>query len=295
MRGGELGVGLAIASFAGAAIVVRPLIGRLIERYGRRAVMVGGGLLAAASGVMYGLRRLAAAAARAARRVGHRRGGAVRRRGHARRRPEPATTAGPRARATSRSPCTPGIGIGPDHRRGRARLARTSAGVHDRRRLRRCRGSGVVDAAGPCRHRGGPTGDVVAARRRARRDDRDRHRPVHAAARSCTAPRSVRVSCSRSGMAAFAVFPAFLPDYSRSLGLSGSGGLFAVYSAVCLVLRVVGAKLPERLGPRTSVTFAFCAARASALALLAAVRRAVGAVDGGGAHRRRRWRSCTRR
>ena len=28
MRGGELGIGLAIASFAGAAIVVRPLIGR---------------------------------------------------------------------------------------------------------------------------------------------------------------------------------------------------------------------------------------------------------------------------
>src|SRR5918994_869243 len=54
MRGGELGIGLAIASFAGAAIVVRPMIGRLIERYGRRAVMFGGGLLAAGSGVLYG-------------------------------------------------------------------------------------------------------------------------------------------------------------------------------------------------------------------------------------------------
>ena len=73
-----------------------------------------------------------------------------------------------------------------------------------------------------------------------------------------------------AGMAAFAVFPAFLPDYSRSLGLSGSGGLFAVYSAVCLILRIVGAKLPERLGPRTSVTFAFCLLGVS-LALLAAV------------------------
>jgi len=73
-----------------------------------------------------------------------------------------------------------------------------------------------------------------------------------------------------AGMAAFAVFPAFLPDYSRSLGLSGSGGLFALYSAVCLVLRVVGAKLPERLGPRTSVTFAFTLLGVS-LTLLAAV------------------------
>ena len=59
------------------------------------------------------------------------------------------------------------------------------------------------------------------------------------------------------GMAAFAVFSAFLPDYARSLGLSGSGGLFAVYSAVCLVLRLGGARLPERLGPRLSVTTAF--------------------------------------
>ena len=60
-----------------------------------------------------------------------------------------------------------------------------------------------------------------------------------------------------TGMAAFAVFSAFLPDYARSLGLSGSGGLFAVYSAVCLVLRLGGARLPERLGPRLAVTTAF--------------------------------------
>ena len=58
-------------------------------------------------------------------------------------------------------------------------------------------------------------------------------------------------------MAAFAVFGAFLPDHARALGLSGSGGLFAVYSAVCLVLRIGGARLPERLGPRVSVTTAF--------------------------------------
>ena len=72
------------------------------------------------------------------------------------------------------------------------------------------------------------------------------------------------------GMAAFAVFAAFLPDHARSLGLSGSGGLFAVYSAVCLVLRVGGARLPERLGPRVSVTTAFTMLGLG-LALLAAI------------------------
>src|SRR3954464_7008391 len=43
---GELGVGLSLATFAAAAFCVRPVIGRLVERYGRRSVMVGGSLLA---------------------------------------------------------------------------------------------------------------------------------------------------------------------------------------------------------------------------------------------------------
>ena len=45
---------MAIASFAGAAVAARPLIGRLVERFGRRAVMIGGALLAAAAGSLYG-------------------------------------------------------------------------------------------------------------------------------------------------------------------------------------------------------------------------------------------------
>ena len=101
----------------------------------------------------------------------------------------------------------------------------------------------------------------------ARRPERTtRRRAALAAPRRRSAPGIVLAI----GMAAFAVFTAFLPDYSRSLGLSGSGGLFAVYSAVCLVLRIVGARLPERLGPRPSVTIAFTMLGLG-LALLAAV------------------------
>ena len=54
LRGGELGIGLAIAAFAGVAIAVRPLIGHLVVRYGRRAVMIGGAALAAGAGTAYG-------------------------------------------------------------------------------------------------------------------------------------------------------------------------------------------------------------------------------------------------
>ncbi len=35
-----------------------------------------------------------------------------------------------------------------------------------------------------------------------------------------------------AGVAAFSTFGAFLPDYSRSVGLATSGGLFAVYALV---------------------------------------------------------------
>jgi MFS family permease len=47
---GELGVGLAIASFAAAAIAARPMIARLIDAHGRRRVMTAGALLAGAAG-----------------------------------------------------------------------------------------------------------------------------------------------------------------------------------------------------------------------------------------------------
>ena len=52
---GEFGVGLAIASFAVAAVVARPFLGRLTERFGRRALMMAGALLAAAAGAMSGV------------------------------------------------------------------------------------------------------------------------------------------------------------------------------------------------------------------------------------------------
>jgi MFS family permease len=59
-----------------------------------------------------------------------------------------------------------------------------------------------------------------------------------------------------SGVAAFSTFGAFIPEYSRSVGLATSGGLFAVYSLTSVLVRIFGATLPERLGPRRAVTIA---------------------------------------
>ena len=73
-----------------------------------------------------------------------------------------------------------------------------------------------------------------------------------------------------AGIAGFSVYSAFLPDHARTVGLSGAAGLFLVYSAVSLILRLVGATLPERLGERFMVTVAL-SALAGSLVLMAAI------------------------
>jgi MFS family permease len=253
---GELGIGLAIATFAGVAIAVRPLIGQLVVRFGRRAVMIGGASLAAAAGTMYGfvdslpillvLRGLTGAG-EAALFVA------------AMTLVADLSPSDRRAEAASYFSVAVygGLGLGPVV--GEAMLGNSGfrsafalSGVF-------AVGAALVSITVPRRVAFAVVSpDSPAAAPRRRRD-----RWLHPDA---VGPGVVLAT----GMAAFAVFSAFLPDYSRSLGLSGSGGLFAVYSAVCLVLRLGGARLPERLGPRLSVTTAFTMLGVG-LALLAAI------------------------
>ncbi|WP_116999193.1 MFS transporter [Desertimonas flava] len=262
MRGGELGVGLAIAAFAGAAIAVRPLIGRLIDRFGRRALMIGGSLLAAVVGSMYGfvdslpallvLRGLTGIG-EAALFVGA------------------ATLVADLAPAHRQAEASSyfsvavygGIGVGPllgdlvmDHNGFReafilaAGCAALAAGLS----VAVPKWVRGVSSTSPVE--GIDSGSIDL-------DGTGRAAFIHPAA---LAPGLVLAV----GMAAYSTFSAFLPDHSRSLGMSGSGGLFTTYSLVCLALRVAGARVPERLGPRTSVTVAFTAL-GGGLALLAAV------------------------
>src|SRR4051794_9606177 len=52
LHAGQFGVGLSLAAFAAAAICARPAIGRLVERFGRRPVMIAGALLAGFAGFL---------------------------------------------------------------------------------------------------------------------------------------------------------------------------------------------------------------------------------------------------
>ena len=62
------------------------------------------------------------------------------------------------------------------------------------------------------------------------------------------------------GIAGFTAFNAYMPEHAKSVGLSGSQWVFATYSVTCLVLRIVGAKLPERVGLVRAVSIALCRA-----------------------------------
>ena len=236
---GELGIGLSIAMFALAAILVRPVIARLIEAHGRRTVMIGGALIAALGGLltatvdslgpllaMRGLAGIGEAAlfvgaatliSDLAPRIGE-----------------------PKRRATSQSPCSAGSGLG---RSWASWYSETTATTWDSPSPP---GSPCWQLS--CRWPSPRIAPHRSARRVSSRSGLARY--FHPAA---VGPGLVLAS----GIAAFSVFSAFLPDHARAVGLAGSGGLFAAYSVVCLVLRVTGARLPERLGARRSVSIAF--------------------------------------
>lgn len=246
---GEFGVGLAVASFAVAAVFARPFLGRLTERFGRRAVMMAGTLLAASASVVTGfatelwhvlvLRAVmglgeAALFVAAATLI--------------------ADLSPPHRRAEAASYFSVavygGIGLGPTL--GEWVLA-------DDRYTLTFVVAGLFAAAAAVTVLGVP-----------RRVDRSAALPSEGRPplfhRAALWPGLVLAA----GIAGFSVYSAFLPDHARTVGLAGAAGLFLVYSAVSLSLRIVGATLPERLGERFMVTVAL-SALAGSLVLMSAV------------------------
>jgi MFS family permease len=240
---GEIGVGLSLASFAAAAICVRPVIGRLVERVGRRPVMIGGALLAGVAGmsgvfvhelwqllVLRGVAGIGEAAlfVGAATLI--------------------ADLAPPARRAEAASYFSVavfgGLGVGPiigDAVLGDDRYARAFVVAGGFAWLAALLALAVPRHLAP---------QVTAAPATDLPTRRGFERIMHPAA---VGPGLV-LAC---GIAGFAVFTAFLPEHARDVGLGGSGSLFAAYSVVCLALRFAGARWLERLGARRAVSIAF--------------------------------------
>ena len=240
---GEFGIGLMIAVFAGAAIIARPVLGRLADRYGRRVLLVGGSLVAGLAGIASSqvtefwqllVMRSVMGIGEAAVFVG-------------------AATLiadlSPRDRRAEGASYFSvavfgGIGLGPvigefvlDDTRFEQAFAVAGAFAL---------AAAVVALFAPARVAPlDAVDDTIASAAPAS----GRRRIMHPAA---VMPGVVLAS----GVAAFSTFGAFIPDYSRQVGLATSGGLFAAYSLTSVLVRIFGATLPERLGPRRAVTIA---------------------------------------
>jgi MFS family permease len=60
------------------------------------------------------------------------------------------------------------------------------------------------------------------------------------------------------GLIPFTAFAAFVPLFAEEIGLGSVGGVFGLYAGLVLVVRIVGARLPDRLGWKKGSTLALC-------------------------------------
>jgi MFS family permease len=268
LGGSELDIGLNLAAFSIAAIAIRPLLGTWGDRYGRRVLMIVGSAVAGVAVLLMALvdNRWMLLPLRGLAGMGE---GAVF--------VGAATMISDLAPAHRRAEAASylsvaifgGIGVGPII--GEPLI---SGGRFDRGLVV----SGlVVLAAAVCAlavpnnqvHPSladGPDGDRVDGASEVR------HQLLH---RGALRPGAVLAL----GMAGFATFNAFLPDHVERVGLRDAKWVFAVYSVVCLVVRLVGARVPERMGLGRAVSAALVFL-ASGLVTLAAAPTPTGVYAG---------------
>lgn len=60
------------------------------------------------------------------------------------------------------------------------------------------------------------------------------------------------------GLIPFTAFAAFIPLFAEKIGIDSVGGVLGLYAGIVLVVRIVGARLPDRLGWRRGSAFALC-------------------------------------
>jgi MFS family permease len=273
LGGSEFDIGLNLAAFSVAAIAIRPFLGTWGDRYGRRILMIGGSLVAAvAVGLMMFVEsRWMLLPLRGLAGIGE---GAV----FVGAATMISDLAPPHRRAEASSYLSVavfgGIGIGPivgepliegdQFDRGLALSAfvllasAICALVIPKNHIHPSLEDAASDEADASSH---GVSDPGAA------DNLPVDEPNHLFHRAALRPGTVLAL----GIGGFATFNAFMPDHAERIGLDGSKWVFAVYSVVCLVVRVACARLPERigLGRAVSAAFVFLALGLATLAALA--------------------------
>ena len=227
LHGGGTAVGIAVGAFAVSAAALRPLVGRIGDQRGRRILVLGGASVAGVSVLGYAVAdnltwliamRLLTGVGEAAMFVGA------------------ATAVQDLAPTARRGEATSyfsvavygGLAIGP--LLGEA--CRTTWGVH----------SAWFVSAGMCLLAVVVGLGMPTARPPVERTDLlAKRRLLH--------PAAVRPGVILAlSTTAFAGFSAFVPLYVKQVGLDSSGLIFAEYAVSVLLVRIFGARLPDRLG-----------------------------------------------
>jgi MFS family permease len=244
LGGGGVAVGLVVGLFAVSAAVVRPWAGRLGDLRGRRLLITGGSLVMGVSVLAYALTdsvpplialRLVSGIGEAAVFVGA---------------------------------ATAIQDLAPDDRRGEAAsyfsvalyggiavgplLGEWLADEHGFHAVWYAAGGSALLAAllglGTQPHHGGPV-----------------PRPERLLHRSALGPGLVLML----GLIPFVGFGTFIELYGEDIGLDDVGPVFAAYAVSVLLIRVLGARLPDRLGWRVASTIALVSVGSGALVLAA--------------------------
>lgn len=254
LGGGSIAVGVAVGSFAIGALVLRPYSGRIGDRSGRRVLIIGGSLIVAAATACYGIvpELWWLAVMRAIAGIG-----------------EAAFFVGAATMITD---------LAPIDRRGEA-VSYWSVAVYGGLAFGPALGEFVAGddrytaawlvAAGLA---------LVAALLGLATSDAGRppksEEHISLINRNALLPGTVLLL----GLIPLAGFSAFLPLYAEDLGVD-AGPIFLLYGVLILAVRVLGARLPDRLGGRTAATGALVLS-GTGVGVIAAWDSVVGVVVG---------------
>jgi MFS family permease len=266
LHGNGLAVGIGVGSFAVGAVLLRPYAGRLGDRAGRRRLVIGGALIVAVSIACYGLVDSLAwlVLARFVTGIG-----------------EAAFFVGAATMITD---------LAPVERRGEA-VSYWSIAVYgglafgpalgevvlgdDRYVLTWLVASGLalVAAIVGCTLAETDPNRAAGARPSPGVGEKSQQRLIHPAA---VRPGIVLML----GLIGLAGFSTFVSLYARrELHLSGAGVIFLIYGVCILIVRIFGARLPDRLGPIRAGTYALLFG-AGGLAVIAGVPSVAGLIVG---------------
>ena len=242
LGGNGFEVGLVVGAFAVSAAFIRPWAGRLGDRYGRRILLTGGSLLFGLVTLTYTL--VDAVPALVALRL----------------------LAGIGEAAVFVGAATATQDLAPAHRRGEA-ASYFSVALYSGLALGPALGEHLADASGYDRvwevaalaafvaallGLGTPVHHAVAS-----------EKPRRLLYRAALGPGFVLML----GLIPFTGFAAFLAVYGPDIGMERTAPVFFAYAGSVLLIRIFGAKVPDRLGWRRASTIALAAVAAGAFVI----------------------------